>query len=534
MMMTTVRSGSVGQAAAANALIAFPPPIASFNAGAAQSPAMIRLLAALGDLRAIDAVRAVARAHDPAVRAAGLVALGEMGDTRSIEAARAGLAEPDPGVRSAAAEALVLLGAPDRLRAVESLLGDEETALAATRLAERGSDDGVVKALAARAVGSADPAVRAAAIAALGRSTSALAVRALSELVKDPAARGDAADALARSPSGEAMPQIESMAAIPSMRRLAVRAYIVRAIVRGERSGRMGHTLESMADGDEPNDRALGGFGLVALGARSLTRVLADRDARVRRAAAMASLAQGDADSRATLLARREREEDPVTRTVLGIGLLDGDSLDQMTTLALVDRAESGDPDAPLAALAIARRFDATFEAKISALLAARDPTMRAHVARGLGASGAHDAAGRLSAAYAYEPDASVRRAIILALAALPASSGDRSLPARRTTLKLASRLDPDSAARWSASRALAGLLEPLRVPATTEIAWLRLMSPDGSLPPAGLTATLIRSDGLAIPIAFDDDGYALVPVPPGLSRLALAPRVPPYEASMP
>jgi hypothetical protein len=44
----------------------------------------------------------------------------------------------------------------------------------------------------------------------------------------------------------------------------------------------------------------------------------------------------------------------------------------------------------------------------------------------------------------------------------------------------------------------------------------------------------LIRADGLAVPIAFDDDGYALVPVPPGDAQLVLAPRIPPYEGPRP
>jgi hypothetical protein len=47
------------------------------------------------------------------------------------------------------------------------------------------------------------------------------------------------------------------------------------------------------------------------------------------------------------------------------------------------------------------------------------------------------------------------------------------------------------------------------------------------------MVGALLRSDGLAVPIAFDLDGYAIVPgVPPGEGRLVLAPRVPAYQGS--
>ena len=46
---------------------------------------------------------------------------------------------------------------------------------------------------------------------------------------------------------------------------------------------------------------------------------------------------------------------------------------------------------------------------------------------------------------------------------------------------------------------------------------------------------SLVRADGLAIPIAFDDDGYAIIPgLPPGEARLVLAPRLPSYKAPAP
>jgi hypothetical protein len=42
------------------------------------------------------------------------------------------------------------------------------------------------------------------------------------------------------------------------------------------------------------------------------------------------------------------------------------------------------------------------------------------------------------------------------------------------------------------------------------------------------MLASYVTAEGVAIPIAFDADGYALVPgIPPGDGRLVLAPVVP-------
>jgi hypothetical protein len=57
----------------------------------------------------------------------------------------------------------------------------------------------------------------------------------------------------------------------------------------------------------------------------------------------------------------------------------------------------------------------------------------------------------------------------------------------------------------------------------------LRITGPDGRPPrDSGYTALLLTSTGEAVPVTFDPDGYALVPaVPPGETRLLLAPRMP-------
>ena len=73
----------------------------------------------------------------------------------------------------------------------------------------------------------------------------------------------------------------------------------------------------------------------------------------------------------------------------------------------------------------------------------------------------------------------------------------------------------------------LTALHPPQATPDEGDIAWIHLVDASGGSPPDGATGALLRADGLAIPIAFDADGDALVPgVPPGSARLLLAPRL--------
>jgi hypothetical protein len=201
-------------------------------------------------------------------------------------------------------------------------------------------------------------------------------------------------------------------------------------------------------------------------------------------------------------------------------------------TLYLVDRSESGGPDGPLATLALARRADDTMEKKVDQLMASRDAVMRVHAARGIAMGGLKDAVGRIAAAFAYETDPPTRRALIRTLAQRTGS--DANAPLRLRTLETASRLDPDRVVRATAMLALRGATRESSPP-HLEVAWLRLTGGDGAPPRGDMIGALYRSDGLAVPIAFDEEGYALVPgVPPGEARLVLAPRLPAYEPPRP
>ncbi len=532
-LVAMARSGGPGQRPALDALAIHPPAAALLGGVALTTPATIALASAVGDMRAFDAIESTLSASDPALRAAALAALGSGGDSRVLPAARDSLGDRDARVRLAAGEALVRLGVADAASSIEQLIADDATALDALRLAQLVQSDGVTRAAAARAAVSSDLSLRAAAVAALGRQTSPLAVAALSALLADDAIQGDVAYALSRSPSLAAMEAIDAMARSAPTRRLSARAYFVRRSVRGERSARLDGLLAQMARSTDPRDRAVGVESLVALGERRVAPALADADPRVRRAAAMGELAWCDDAGRTALLARRAVETDEVTRQVLALGLVDGDPDGVVSTEELADRALEGAADAPLAALALAQRGEPRVDSEVRALFEGPDPVMRAHVARGIGASRAADAEVRLATAYREEGDVEVRRAIIAAIAS---GAGARPpTPIVRDTLALAVRLDPDRLIRWLSARVLAGL--PVRRRSgLAEVVWLRVFPAHASDVPAAMTAVLVRSDGEpAIPIAFDDDGYALVPgVAAGEVRLRLAPRFAPYEADLP
>jgi hypothetical protein len=260
--------------------------------------------------------------------------------------------------------------------------------------------------------------------------------------------------------------------------------------------------------------------------------VLADADPRVRRAAAMASLARPTTATGRALLGRLASEHDEATRQVLAVGLLGGDADGLLTTTWLVDRAESGGADAALSTYALARRADEPTERKVGQLLASKDSVLRAHAARGLAFAALPDASGRLANAYAYETDVAVRRSVV---AALVARTGDATSPARKSTLEVAAQLDPDGPARQTARLGLSGAAAPLAAAVSPETAWLRITLDSGTPPGDAYVGSVVRSDGVAVPMAFDDDGFAIIPgLPPGELRLVLAPRLPSYKASKP
>ena len=525
------RGNGIGAPAAIAALEAHPPS-GSIAWGHPLSPGVLRLLGRIGDTRMAPTILDAARSGEPAARAAAIEALGSLGDARVIEVARSGLTDDEPAVRIACTSTLLRLGAPEGPRAVEGLIADDVTARAGVELATNAHGTGVVRALSARAAVSADLELRASAIGALGRDPSAEAVEALMSLQRDPFLRAETAEALARSPSRAALPAIEKLSHAPETRRLAAYAYVVRALVRGESSAPLDSLLDTLARARDPADRAVGAFARVALHDSRLAAWLDDPDAGVRRAAALASSAHPSESSRRALLARRVRERDLATRQVLAAGLAEGDPQGLVPLHALLACAHGGGADAAVCALAFARQAAPDQAGDVFALLTGRDPILRAHAARGLAGSDDPSRIGRLVEAYAYEPDPMVRRTLLGALER--ARRSDRTLASAVAPLfDLAARLDPDPESRWLATYAAnepSVLSSDLLAPeAGSEVTWLRLVDGAGSplAPQAAATGALLRSDGLALPVAFDADGNAVVPgTPPGPARLLLAPRL--------
>jgi HEAT repeat protein len=521
------RSGGSRQNAAMLALTMYPPRDPGFLGTTAVMPAStVRMLGQLGDLRALDVLHAAARSSDVGVRCAALLALAELGDTRAIPLAIAAIAENDARLRAAAGEVFILLNAPQRFQATTSLIADEATTSIGIKMAERVHNAEITKLVAARAWQHPDRELRLAAIHALGRSPDPGAAKALvaPQLLGDKDLVYQAIHALARSPAPNAGELVAGL--FPTrLASLAVRAYVVRAIVRGERDSSSDSAAFKMASGHTENERALGVFARVALGDADADGFLEDKSARVRRAAVMGSLADGVSPSmQRAFLARIASDPDPVTRQLLAIGLIGGDPDGIAKTSMLIDRAESAGGDAALSTFALARRADETTANRVGQLLESKDVVQRTHAARGLGLSTLPDATGRLAELYAYETDPIVRRAVVSALAL---RAEDESAPARRETLAMAADLDPDGLVRQAARRAILGAKVPLSAPAVREVAWLRVTR-DGGAPQEPYVGSLVRSDGLAVPIVFDEEGYAVVPgLPPGESRLVLAPRLP-------
>jgi HEAT repeat protein len=522
-LVAAAREPGVGQWAAIAALTAHPPSIVS--PPRAWTSGAIALAVALGDPRGEDAILEATRSVDPAVRAVALRAVGGFGDPRGASAATAALEDTDASVREAAARALVDLGAPAAPAAVRKLIEDDTTAARGIELSIRVANADVAGALAARVRVSADVTLRTAAVAALGIQDDPQALLALREFLGDRVVAGDAAEAIARSRMAGVWETIALTLGSRTTQRLGARMAALRGRVHGDVPDKVRRSLRDLAQATDGADRAAGLAALVLLRERRPDAALADADARVRRAVAQACDPLDAADAKA-LAARFRIEQDPLTRRVLANGLAAQDD-PQLSTTYLRDRARADETDAPLAILALARAAGDTDRERVDLALQDVDPLRRAHAARGLATSSQAWAVGRLASAYEDEVDVGVRRTITQALAARRV---DASVAARARALDRAARLDPDPAIRSIAERALRGL-EPASISTTRDVIWLRTMTRAGAPPgQPNLEGMVVRPDGLAVPVAFDDDGYALVASPSGSARLLLAPRLRAYE----
>ncbi len=530
VLLAAARRAGPGQAAATRALAAFPPE--AFSAPPVVTPEALALAGALDDWRAADMAVEATRSIDRAVRTAALRALGSLGDPRAVAVAEAALedAESDPRLREAATRALVLLGAKSAAKAVQRLLEDDRTAEAGAELSRLVGGDEVTGALAARVRVSSDGRLRHAAIVALGFQSDPQALALLSDLLADPLLCGDAAEAIARSKVPAAWETIARALGQPSTRRMGARMAALRGRVTGGTPESVRRALGALAVGTEPGDRAVASAALVLLGTPLPGSSLGDPDVRVRRAVATALEPTSPAYA-AAMEARLQVEDDDATRRVLArqLALAGPGRATATSTTELVERLRAGDIDAPMAALELARHYDDADRAAAETALGSPNPLVRSHTARGLGESSRPWAVGLLANAYLTEVDPGTRRAITLALAS---RVSDASAPLRADTLERAAHFDPEASIRTIAARASEGLPPP-ELPRSGEVVWLRVMTASGAAPPAPpIRGVLVRADGLAIPVVFDEEGYALVPSGPGPARLVLAPRLGAYEAA--
>jgi hypothetical protein len=186
----------------------------------------------------------------------------------------------------------------------------------------------------------------------------------------------------------------------------------------------------------------------------------------------------------------------------------------------LLDLIEARGLGAPLAARALAARDSRSLRPKLLALLSNDDALLRSHVALGLGRSSESSALGVLTRAYRFETDASVRLAIVRALAT-------RREPARERSLRLARDLDGSPAVRQAAALGLASVAPAPESPGP-ETLWLELDSQEAAGPAAGAAgvrgALVVTASGVALPAFADPDGVLLLPaLPSGPFELRLA-----------
>jgi HEAT repeat protein len=504
---------------ASDALLAFPPRDLQPVLLGARTPtrSAVAFFGELGDLRAIPLLRRSVQNAPGEVRAEAAVSLARLGDTDTLELARHWLRhERGAEFRFAAARVLLEFRAADAGQAVADLFAEEATRSNALELASHAVIPELSAPLirAARA-GSSDE--REALFAALGQSGTASAVSFLGEALGARDTAQVAAFALARSPASAADALLERALGRNETRRAALRASMVRSLALGRSVSGVEPALRALSTSRDESDRALF-VQASAFFSRSLTAELLKRATDVElRALSRAALLPGVSRALAERLAT---EPNPSSREALALSLASLELAQLVPSDVLIDLIEARGLAAPIAARALAARDSRGLRPKLSALLTSEDALLRSHVALGLGHSGDSSALGLLAHAYRFETDASVRLAIVRALAV-------RVEPAREKTLRLARDLDASAAVRQAAALALAQVV-PSDDPRGPESLWLELAAKQG-LPaePSGSAlrgALVIVQGGLALPAFADPDGVLLLPaLPSGPFELRLA-----------
>lgn len=503
---------------AASALAAHPPENLSLILAPRAPPTaeLVWLLERLGDQRAFEGLRAIVQRGDPDLRARAALALTRLGNFETVALARswASRTHLEPSLRMAAAEILTMARDASAESAVSALLSSDPIDPDALELACTRPSAALAQTLWGL-LGASNRPDGSRIVRGLGRSSDASTLDRLVELVRAGAQRNGAAYALSLSPLPEARTTLERLLdpkATESTRRLAARAGILRRAALGETAApsNLVKTLEDLLASEKAGDRAVGAFGLSWSDPKRAASLLMHRHPEVVQAAARVAAFSDLAGTAGRLLT--EAPEGP-TRSQLALCLVNRDARTLVPTRVLLELIAEGGPAAPLALFALGERDSPTLRSRLLEHLSSPDPELRSHAALGLGASTEPSALGHLVAAYRFEVDARVRHALVQAIAV-------RRESARRRTLQLAARLDPNESVRTLAKLAL-GEVRPSPWTPGVGTVWLVL---DGPERPGKKAVKLELPSGLVVPLLADPDGVAwLGGLPSGSIRLRLA-----------
>lgn len=506
------QSGHVADTAS-DALLAFPPrnldPIV--NDRRAPTRVMARLLGALGDTRAIPALREMVRSAPKDVRPDAALALALLGVSETVELARHWLQhELDPEFQSSAARILLIFKQDDGGAAVARLLREAQTRTAGLQLARELSVPAAGEAL-LRGTRAATDEAQGDWFAALGRSGTPEAISFLAGALSARGSSSAAALALALSPSDGAEAALERALIDPKSRRAALRATLVRKLALNRTPSGWQSALRELAGTGDPSDRAVFAQVSVLLSPENAAQLVPHASLGELRALCRLALLPEVARALAERLAL---EPNPDAREALSASLISARAAELVPSNVISALLEAGGLGAPLAARALATRDSPALRPKIISLLESDDPLWRAQTALGLGESHEASALGVLEGAYRFETDETVRLALVLALARRPE-------PARLRLLAMASKLDGAQAVRQAAALALTGAIAAREATGPVS-AWLelRLPPPERTAVDPALTrgALLTTRSGLALPAFADPDGVLLVPALPSSS----------------
>ncbi len=507
LVLAVAEGGSTADRAA-SALLAHPPPNLEplLHPQSLESPRVVDLLGRLGDLRVVPQLRKLLDKADLDVRVAAAVALARLGDASGVKLARDWIAQDGSthALRVGAARTLTLSRDPLAPRAIAILLADPATRAEGLDLAEHAPTPQLSPTLAGLlTIAQGQDRVRI--LAALARCGGPLAARTLEPRLH--ASDHDAAFALAHCRAPEAADMLARALTNPKTRRMAARASLIRQAEFGSEVEGLAEALDALTNSADAADRFVGIFGLVLTGRTTVESHVGSRDPLAVLAACGAAVAL-PASHREPCARQLAATTDPVVRDGLSASLLGMASHTAVSTSTLLDWAESPRVSAPIFARLLGPRDSDSYRSRIERLLSSGDPDVRAQLAIGLGSSPRPSAAALLAQAYAFEPDANVRRAIVVGLSAKNSTIG-------RVWLDRAARLDPDPLARSLARRG------PLASDGRgDQMLWLRLSTTQAPAPGA-YPVRITLPNGSSTVVVTAPDGQALVPaLPPGLVGL--------------